>query len=93
MDVENTNRGEAVFAEAIPEVGPKSKETFFLMRRGGRWQIIYDSFSAVAFGAFVQDQVQRRVAPGATQPAAVAVRAGAEAAASVPPNCAGVSGR
>lgn len=80
-DIETTNRGMVVFAEAIPSVGPKTEVTFFLMRLGGRWRIVYDSYSAVTFGAFVQDQVQGRVAPGATQPAAQAVRAGTDAAA------------
>jgi hypothetical protein len=81
VNVEKISRGTAVFAETIPAVGPKTNVTFFLMRHGGRWQIVYDSFSAVAFGSFVQDQVQGRIAPGATQPAARAVQAGLEAAA------------
>ena len=92
MDVENTNRGEAVFAEAIPEVGPKSKETFFLMRRGGRWQIIYDSFSAVAFGAFVQDQVQS-ACPWSDAACGSGSAGRCGGGSSVPPNCAGVSGK
>jgi hypothetical protein len=81
VEVESIGRGALVFAELIPTAGAKSQTSFFLRRQQGRWRIVYDTFSARALTAFVQQQEQRRIDPYAKRASPRALRAADGAAA------------
>lgn len=84
LRVEDVADSRLVSAEAVPKVGPKTRHSFFLRRvprrRPARWRIVYDTLSAGAIQAYVQNQTQRAIDPSAP-PARKAVVAGDQAAA------------
>ena len=78
VDLDAISRGTLVLAEGIPATGPKSKMSFLLRREDGedgRWQIVYDTFTASALRYYVQLRTQRRVDPSAKQPSPEALAA------------------
>lgn len=70
LRIEHVAGGQLVTAEAVPTAGPKISHSFFLKRpeteRRGPWRIVYDTLSAAAIGAYVQDQTQRSIDPAVT---------------------------
>jgi hypothetical protein len=78
LRVEGVSRGELITAETIPKAGPKVQHSFFLRPRGRRsvrWRILYDTISAAAIPAYVQDQTQRSINPTAATPSRSALAA------------------
>ena len=81
LTVEPAPDGVLVTAESVPRVGAKQKYSFYMRRRGDRWRIVYDTLSASALQSFVQQTVQRSIAPNSETPSGRALKAGDDAVA------------
>lgn len=78
-----TSRGQFVAVEFVGPRGETQSQSYLLVKRGGKWRILNDTFFENAYRTYVQGVVQNTVAPNAKKPSKAAVDAANSAAESL----------